>query len=326
MDKNFIEIEKIFGKNRIRKDEPMNKHTTFRIGGPAQYYIEVEKTDDFVKAVNTSGSLKIPYLILGGGSNILVSDSGVRGLVIKNNCRAFSVMRMSGRIKNNKIDVDSAFLFSESGVIMNQLVRFSIEEGLGGLEYMLGLPGTAGGAVFMNSNFPKKESYVGDSLYSAKILTKTGEVKEVDRSYFKFGYDKSALQKTEEIVLSVIFKLVPGEKKVLWEKATEALEYRTKTQPKGFSAGCVFRNISIVDAIKIPTPDRITSAGYLIDKAGLKGKRVGNAIVSDIHANYILNTGNARASDVLNLIAFIKQEVFKKFGVELSLEIRKIGF
>ncbi|MCL5432957.1 MAG: UDP-N-acetylmuramate dehydrogenase, partial [Patescibacteria group bacterium] len=301
-------------------------HTTFRIGGPAQYYIEVEKTDDLVKAVNTARTMKIPYLVLGGGSNILVSDRGVDRLVIKNNCRAFSLMRMSGKIKNNKIDVDSAFLFSESGVIMNQLVRFSIEEGLGGLEYMLGLPGTVGGAVFMNSNFPKKESYVGNSLHSAKILTKNGEVKEVERSYFRFSYDNSVLQRTGEIVLSVIFKLTPQDKKILWERATEALNHRTTTQPKGFSAGCVFRNISIVDAIKIPTPDRIMSAGYLIDKAGLKGKRVGDAMVSDMHANYILNSGNAKASDILNLITLIKQEVFKKFGVELSLEIRKIGF
>lgn len=326
MDKNFKKLQEKLNPLRIKQDEQMSLHTTFKIGGPAQFYVEVEKPEDFVKVVSAARELKINFFIFGGGSNILVSDEGIKGLIIKNNCRNFSVMRMNGRIKNKKIDVDSALLYAESGVIMNQLVRFSIEEGLGGLEYMLGLPGTVGGAIYMNSNFPKTNSFVGDVLQSGRILTEENEVKDVERDYFNFSYDKSTLQKGKDILLSAIFKLYPSDKKILWEKGTGALNYRNNSQPKGASAGCVFKNISISEALNIPTPGRVTSAGYLIDKAGLKGKKEGGVVVSDVHANYILNSGGATAKDVIKLIDIIREEVYKRFGVKLDLEIRKVGF
>ena len=155
--------------------------------------------------------------------------------------------------------------------------------------------------------------------------TKEDEIKEVDNSYFHFGYDDSILQKTGEMVLSVIFKLSPEAKDVLWARGMEALEYRKKTQPAGASAGCVFRNISMLEAINIPTPGRITSVGYLIGKAGLKGKRIGDAVISDIHANYILNAGHAKSEDVVGLIKLIKSEILKMFNVQINLEIKTIG-
>lgn len=329
MNKTLLKLEKVFGKDRIRENEPMSLHTTFKIGGPAQFYIEADKIDDLVKLINTAKQLKIPFFVLGGGSNILVSDKGIKGLVIRNNCRHFEVMQMKGRVKNQsagwRITIDSAFVLAQSGVIMNQLVRFTIEQGLSGLEYQLGLPGTVGGAIFMNSNFPKKEISVGDCVYRVKLLTRDG-IKEVDRSYFHFGYDRSILQETRELVLAVIFKLFPARKEVLWERAMEALNHRNTTQPKGASAGCIFRNISLSSAIRMSTPNHTTSAGYLIDKAGLKGRCVGDAMVSDLHANYILNLGKATASDVVGLIDIIKEEVLKKFAVKLELEIRSIGF
>lgn len=324
-DKKLRELEKVLGQSRVRENEPMSLHTTFKIGGPAQFYIEVEKIDDLIKAVKTAQKLKIPLFVLGGGSNILISDQGIKGLVIKNNCRHFEVMQMKGRVKNKKITVDSAFALAQSGVIMNQLVRFTIEQGLSGLEYQLGLPGTVGGAIFMNSNFPKKGTCVGDCVYRVKLLTSDG-VKEVDNSYFHFGYDKSILQETKEIILAVIFKLLPAKKEILWKRGMEALNHRNTTQPKGASAGCIFRNISPSKALSIPTPNHITSAGYLIDKTGLKGKRVGDAIISNIHANYIVNMGKATAEDVLKLIQLIRDDVFKKFGVNLELEVKLIGF
>lgn len=326
MDAKLKELEKIFGQNRVRVDEPMSAHTTFKIGGPAEYYIDVDKTEDMVKAVRAAKDLKLPLFIFGGGSNIVVSDKGIKGLAVKNNCRKFDVYHMSGRIKNQKIDVGRALVYAEGGVIMNQLVRFTIEKGLSGLEYQLGLPGTVGGAIYMNSNFPRKGMYIGDCIYSAKLLTKDGEIKEVDKTYFHFAYDYSVLQETGEIVLSVIFRMDPEDTKLLWEKGMEALKYRTDSQPKGASAGCTFRNISIVEAMQIPTPDRITSAGYLIDKAGLKGKRIGDAMISDRHANFILNMGNAKGEDVAGLVALIKDEVLKKFGVKLHLEVKTVGF
>lgn len=326
MDKILTELETALGANRIRKDEPMSLHTTFKIGGAAEYYVEVEKPEDLVKAVNAAKKLNLPVFVLGGGSNVIIADHGIKGLVIKNNCRRFEIASMAGKVRNQKIDVDKALVYAESGVIMNQLVRFTIDQGLGGLEYQLGLPGTVGGGVYMNSNFPRKGVYVGDCVYSAKLLGGDGAVKEVDQQYFHFAYDKSILQETGEIILSVIFKLEKSDKKVLWERGMEALNYRNSTQPKGASAGCTFRNISIVEAIKIPTPDRITSAGYLIDKAGLKGKRIGDAMISDLHANFILNMGNAKTQDVVSLVKLIKDEVYKKFGVHLALEVKTVGF
>lgn len=330
MDKKLKELEKLLGPNRIRVNEPMSAHTTFKIGGPAQFYIDISSTDELVEAVNCARKLGLPVFIFGGGSNIIVSDKGFKGLVIKNNCRRFELMKLSGKIKKingkRKVNLEKAMVFAQSGVVMNQLVRFTIEEGLGGLEYQLGLPGTVGGALYMNSNFPKKGAYVGDCVLKALLLTKEGDIKEVDSGYFKFAYDKSILQETGEIVLSVIFKLTPADKKTLWERGMEALNYRTETQPKGASAGCTFRNISIVDAIRVPTPQRITSAGFLIDKAGLKGKRIGDAMISDLHANFILNMGSAKAGNVVDLVDLMKQEVYKKFGVKLALEVKTVGF
>lgn len=310
----------------MRVDEPMSAHTTFKIGGPAQYYLDVATIDDLVKAVAAAKKLNLSVFIFGGGSNVIVADSGIRGLVIKNNCRRFEMASMTGKIKNRQVNVDRALVYAESGVIMNQLVRFTIDQGLSGLEYQLGLPGTVGGAVYMNSNFPKKDAYVGDSLYRAKLLAKDGTIHEVDNSYFHFAYDKSILQETGEILLSAVFRLDKEDKKLLWERGTEALKYRDSTQPKGASAGCTFRNISIVDAMAIPTPQRITSAGYLIDKAGLKGKRIGDAMISTMHANFILNMGQARAQDVLTLVELIKSEVNKKFRAPLHLEVKTVGF
>lgn len=330
MDKTYKKLEKVFGPNRVRQDEPMSLHTTFKIGGPAQFYLDVEKVEDLIKAVRLANKLGIPIFIFGGGSNIIISDKGIKGLVIKNNCRKFELTQFSGKVKNvngeRKIEKNIGFISAQSGVIMSQLVRFTIDEGLGGLEYQLGLPGTVGGAVYMNSNFPKKSSYVGDCLHRATILTQDGEVKEVDNAYFHFAYDKSILQETGEIVLSVIFKLKAEDKKMLWEKGMEALNYRTQTQPKGASAGCTFRNISIVDAMRVPTPSNITSAGFLIDKAELKGKKVGDAMISDLHANFILNLGEAKAQNVVDLVNLMKDEVYKKFKVHLALEVRTIGF
>lgn len=326
MDNKIKEFEKFLGPHRIKTSEPMSLHTTFKIGGPAEFYISVEKIEDLIKTINTARELHIPFFVLGGGSNILVSDVGIKGLVIKNDCHHFEMLGISGRVKNQKVNMDKALVFAESGVITNQLVRFTIEQGLSGLECFLGIPGTIGGAIFMNAHFLKEKKYIGDCVYRVKLLGADGTIKEVDNSYFRFNYDKSYIQKTGEIVLSVIFQMSPFVKRNLWEKATEALNYRNKTQPKKTSAGCIFRNISLSEALSIPTPDRITSAGYFIEKSGLKGKKIGDAVISDIHANYIVNLGNAKAKDIMDLIRLTKKTVFEKFGVNLILEINTIGF
>lgn len=316
MKNNVVdELEEVVGTGRVRINEPMSAHTTFRIGGPAQYYVAVDNLDTFVRLVKTAHKRNLPVFIVGGGSNIVVSEKGIKGLVIKNNCRMFET-----------IDGKRHLVCADAGVIMGQLVRFCIDQGFCGLEYQLGLPGTVGGAVFMNSNFPKKGAFVGDCVYKATLLGRDGEVKEVNNSYFQFAYDYSILQKTHEIVLSVVFALTPEDKNLLLERGKEALQYRLGTQPKGASAGCTFRNITIVEAKSVPTPKGVTSAGYLIDKAGLKGTRVGGAMISDMHANFIINTGRATASDVYSLLNLIKSKVHDQFGIQLHLEVREVGF
>lgn len=319
------ELIDTFGAERVRENEPMSAHTTFKIGGPAEFYLSADTTNDLIKSVQIANKLGIPLFVLGGGSNIIVSDRGIEGLVVKNNCRKFDIVSIKGKIEKQQMGIKEALVEAESGTIMNQLVRFTIEKGFSGLEYQLGLPGTVGGAIFMNSNFPLKSAYVGDPVVRATLLTRDGEIKEVEKSYFRFAYDVSILQETHEIVLSIIFRFLPETVEVLWGRANEALTHRSSTQPKGASAGCTYRNISIVDAMHAATPNNITSAGFLIDKAGLKGKRVGDAVISDQHANFVLNMGNATASDVTELLRIAKEEVKKRFGVTLHLEVRYVG-
>ncbi len=234
MKKKFKALQEFFGENRIRIKEPLELHTIAKVKNLAQFYIEVQTVDEIIKGIRIAHNLQFPYLVFGSGSNLAIDDKIFPGLVIKNNCRRFDIMSMIGKMKNKegwKMDVNQASVFAEGGVIMNQLVRFTIEHGLGGLENQLGLPGTVGGAIYFNSHHEPKKSSVGDFLYNAKLLTKEGEVKEVDQSYFKFVYGKSSVLKdTQEILLSAVFKLTPQDKKVLWEKATEALKYRNSTK------------------------------------------------------------------------------------------------
>lgn len=315
MDTKLIELQKAAGEKKVRVNEPMSAHTTFKIGGPAEYYVDVDSIDALIALVKIAKEFSIPVFVLGGGSNIIVSEKRIKGVVVKNNCRKFEI-----------IDTKHNLVYADAGVVMGQFVRFCIDQGLSGLEYQLGLPGTIGGAVFMNSNFPKRGAYVSDCVYKATLLARDGKVKEVDNNYFQFAYDYSILQKTSEIVLSVVFKFTPEDKNILLERGNEALRHRLDTQPKGQSAGCTFRNISIVEAKQISTPNATTSAGYLIDKAGLKWKRVGGAMISPLHANFVMNTGGATANDVYSLINLVKKKVSDQFGVQLHLEVREVGF
>jgi len=309
----------------VRRNVILAPYTTFKIGGPAEFFIEAQDKEAIIKAVQACVRYKIPYYILGGGSNILIKDQGVEGLVIRNLARKISVKGLKG-VYRHGFRQGKTFIEAESGTSMNQLVRYTIESGLGGLEMHLGLPGTVGGAIFMNSKWMKSESYVGDRLIQGEIMDTEGKVRIEPASYFNFGYDTSILQKTGEILLSAVFELTPKEQDLLWISAQESLLYRKKSQPVGVkTAGCIFRNFSKAEALTNKIQNNITSAGFLIDKAGLKGKSSNEAVISDIHANFILNRGQASASDVLELIALVKNEVYKKFGITLKEEILIFG-
>ena len=302
--------------NKFQEHVILAPFTTFHIGGPADYFFEARTQDDLVQAVVLARKSHLPFFVLGGGSNILVGDKGFRGLVIRNVTHAIAIKGAKGAITGG-VKTGSVYVEADSGVPFNLLIRFTLEEGLQGLEMHLGLPGSVGGAVSMNSKWMNPPSYVKDVLYQAKILTPANEIRTVP---------KEQIEKSQDIILSAVFELNRGDKNILWETANKSIEYRKNTQPQGVkTAGCVFKNITPAEAIIAQTPDHTTSSGYLIDHAGCKDKVVGGAKISSIHANFIVNTGNATALDVLQLIYIIQERVQKQFGVTMKEEVIKIG-
>lgn len=324
MEEAYRELHKKFA-DRLKRDEILAPYTTFKIGGPADLFYIATNKEELVSIITESRKLQIPMFILGGGSNILIGDKGIRGIVIKNNMRDIHIVGMKGKLTNGTKQ-GQVYVESESGVLFNSLVRFAIEQGLGGIEEHLGLPGTVGGAIFMNSKWTHPETFVGDVVYQATILTPKNQIIAVPQSYFRFGYDKSSIQKSGDIVLSVVFGLMRENKEHLWEIANKSIAYRRQTQPQGvFTPGCTFQNITRAQALAAATPGHTMSAGFLIDHAGLKGVSVGDAQISTSHANFIINHGKASASDVLQLIEKAREQVKKLFGVDIKEEIIRVG-
>ena len=312
MDETYALFCSRFGKNRVKEKEPLSKHTYFKIGGPADIYIQALTKDDLEKAVTLCRELEIPFFMLGSGSNILVGDGGFRGVVIHNKASDVHVVGLKGHRSPDE-EKKEVFVEAESGALFNHLVRYTISEGLQGLEGFLGTPGTIGGALFNNAHF--KDKLIGDFVTSAVILTKEGR-KDVDRSYFRFAYDYSILHETHDILLSAVFCLLPGNKEELWKIATESVTRRRDTQPLDLpSSGCAWKN---VEGGKLST-------GYLIDECGLKERSVGGAKISGKHANFIVNGGRASAQDVITLMKLAHDVVKEKFGYTLEPEIFFIG-
>jgi UDP-N-acetylmuramate dehydrogenase len=321
----FEKLQKTLG-NRIKGLEPLARYTTFKIGGPAEYFFEAKTTDEFVAAITLGRTLAVPIFILGGGTNILIGDRGIRGFVIKNSTNTIQIKGVKGTVTGGAAHTGLVFVEADSGVSFNSLVRFTVGEGLAGLEMHLGLPGTVGGAIFMNSKWTHPVGYVGDAVYQAEILTPENERITVPKTYFRFGYDTSSIQKTKDILLKVVFSLRVDMKERLWKVANESISYRRHSQPQGvFTAGCAFKNISQAQTLVVPTPNHTTSAGFLIDHTGLKGTRVGDAEISGVHANFIINRGKATASDVVQLIELVRTKVKEKFGLMLEEEIIRVG-
>lgn len=310
---------------KMSRDVPLARYSSFKIGGPADYFLEARETQDIIDAVTLARKHAVPFTIIGGGTNILIADKGIRGLVIKNSTSGVRFVGIRGKRNVGDSRLEEVFVEAESGVPMNKVVRFTIEEGLGGLEHHLGLPGSVGGAIAMNAKWMKERAYVGDSVYQGTVLNEKGIVEPWDRGDFHFEYGKSALSDSAVILLSVIFRCIRSDKETLWKKANESISYRRASQPSGLSSGCVFKNITESDAILFGLPDHTTSVGKLIDMCGMKGKRVGGAIISPVHANFIMNTGSATASDVIELMNAMEEEIRKRFGISLVREVKCIG-
>lgn len=294
------QLAKYLGKDRFRYNFDISPYLTLRTKTNAEYYFEAETRDDLLKAKKASLSLKLPLFILGGGSNLAILKDSLKGLVVRNKFLYKKIEDQNGQV----------FVTVSSGYPVTKLAKELANEGYAGLEYHFGLPGTVGGAVYMNSKWTKPLGYVGDNLVSASLVGNDGKEKKVDRSYFQFAYDQSILQRTKEILIEATFKLEKSDPKITKQHSDFAMKYRRQTQPLGvFTSGCFFKNING------------KSAGKLIDQAGLKGKRSGKFHVSVKHANFIINDGNGASDDLEKLLQEIKQIVFNKFGVKLKEEV-----
>lgn len=280
----------------VKRNVSLAEYTTFRIGGKAKYFFEAATKEELVEAVKAAKRCKLPFFVLGGGSNILVNDKGFQGLVIKNETKEF-------KIKGRKI-------IAGSGAILARVIESSIKAGLTGLENGTGIPGTLGGAVFGNTGFIKGMWEIGNFVKEVEILMPTGKIKRVGNSWLSFSYRNSRIKKEKLLILEVVLELKKSNFENLKKKRQEILKSRSKKIPSGFSAGSVFINPSGLYAAK------------LIEDCGLKGKKIGRAQISEKHANFIINLGGAKAKDVKGLIKLAKNRVKGKFKVNFEEEIR----
>jgi UDP-N-acetylmuramate dehydrogenase len=299
----------IVGSNRVHPHFELAPVTTFRLGGPADWYIQIRSVEELLAVLAAARDASVPVTVLGGGSNVIVSDRGVPGAVIR--------LQLTG-IAQPAADRVRA----EAGVSINGLVRWTIAHGLAGLEAWAGTPGTVGGAVFGNAHYGGAN--IGDLVTDLMLVSARGETMAVRPDDMEFTYDMSRLRRTHEIVLWAEFAVGRGDPAVLRRRARESLAYRKHTQPLAVpSAGCIFQN---PDPTRDALPDGVpASAGALVDRAGLKGVRVGGARISEKHANFIVNDGDATARDVRVLVEMARAAVRERFGVHLRDEVVYLG-
>lgn len=302
-------LERTLGAKRIRRDVQIAPYTTFKIGGPADLLFEAESADDLAAAISAARELEIPHFVLGLGANILVGDRGFRGLVIRNVAahRQFS---------------DDGTVHTESGTTVKDLIKDAVRLGWSGLEHYVGIPSTVGGAIWQNLHFlspaPERERtmFISEVFQSCEILSEEGERKTVGPEYVKFGYDDSVFHHRSDIVLAATFKLQRGDPAAMHRIIQENLSWRGAKHPWlewHPSAGSIFKKIEGV------------GAGRLVDQCGLKGRRIGDAQISHIHANILVNLGQATAANVRELIALAQDAVEQRFNVRLQPEIGFIG-
>ena len=284
----------------LLKNEAMAKHTSYGIGGPAKAYVKPKDEVDLANILKFARKHKISTFFVGSGSNILVSDDGIDGIVIT----------LGKSLK--KLIIKGTSVYCQSGVMLGKFVKECISRNLSGVESLIGVPGTVGGAIIMNAGAFGSE--ISNYLKKVKVMTMSGQLKSYKVDDIHFSYRNSSFQ-NNEILISAEFELIQSDKKSVVEKKSIASGGRKKSQPLKYrSAGSIFKN-----------PDE-GAAGFYIDKAGLKGSKSGDAEISPIHANFFVNHGSAKASDIVELIRLARKTVKEKFGIMLELEIKTLGF
>ncbi len=288
---------------QVLVDEPLSRHTSYRIGGPADLYVIARKEEELLGWIALAREANLPYLVIGRGTNLLVADGGIKGMVVENRCPG---------VYQQGQDSEIYLLRAQGGVSLPSLARHTAQEGWGGLEWAVGIPGSIGGAVVNNAG--AYGSSVAETLRGVTILNEDGHIKKASAADLRLGYRTSRFRQGDKgVILEVEFELHRHSPALLLERVTSYQLQRRKSQPIEPCAGSVFKN---------PPGE---SAARLIEASGLKGARVGDAQVSPLHANYIVNLGQARASDVAALISLIGEKVWREHKVELELEIELVG-
>ncbi len=292
--KSFVPEENIF------LQEPMATHTTFRTGGPADCLIEIASTEELQKIQQYLHEVQLPFFVLGNGSNLLVSDKGYRGIILHMG-EAFREIRREGNL-----------IHAKAGAFLSQVAAFAWKEGLTGLEFAAGIPGTIGGGVVMNAG-----AYGGELcqvVEIVRVLDKEGNELELDNETMEFGYRTSAIQNQSFIVTEVVIRLTPGDKDAIHARMEELAAKRREKQPLEYpSAGSTFKR-----------PEGYY-AGELIMKAGMRGFTVGGAQVSEKHCGFVINTGTAASADIIEVIEKVQESVKNTFGVQLEPEVILLG-
>jgi len=320
-------IDKLKEKlGEVKNNEPLSSHTTFKVGGPAKYFYLAQNSKDLVKAIKISEELGIKYFILGWGSNLIVSDDGFDGLVIKT---------ISNICKVNREEV-----FVEAGFNLSRLVGIVTQNSLSGLEFASGIPGTVGGAARGNAGAYGKG--FGDLITELEIY-QDGQVKKISQSDMQYGYRDSILKHKEGVILSIKLKLKKSNQKEIQSEVVKNIKHRNTKLPFKPSAGCIFKNIDLAD-IKIDEEKVIKEldvskeewqqatkhgklpTSYIMDKLNLKGKTIGGCQVSEKHAAFFINIGNCKTQHIMMLISDIKMRARNQLGIQLIEEVQYLGF
>ena len=304
-----MDIEKVIRQNQLKIDkekikynEPMNLHTSFKVGGPAECYIKIENYEELVEILRFAKRNNINITIIGNGSNILVKDSGIKGIVLQINIKKYELKKEDKKITLNV----------GAGNKLSEIAQKLLNEEITGFEELSGIPGTIGGAIKMNAGAHGKE--IKDILQNATVCDLDGDTKKLENKDLKFSYRSSVLNQQKYIVLEAEFNLDKGTKEEIKQKMEEYKKYRTEKQPLEYpSAGSTFKR----------GENYITAK--LIDEAGLKGYSIGGAQVSEKHAGFIINKGNATATDILQLIEHVEKTIYDKFKEKIKLEIEILG-
>ena len=295
-------LEKIISKERIKQNEPMKNHTSFKIGGPAEFYIKIKSIEELQKILKFAKKENIKITIIGNGSNVLVSDKGIKGIVIRTNLKEIEIEEK----EQNKIEITV-----DDAVPIGFLAQKLLKEEIAGFEEIAGIPGTIGGAILMNAGAHGSE--MKDIVKTVTYMTRDGEVHTITNEQAKFEYRKSLFAEKDYIILEVEMQLKKGNAEEIKEKMTEYATYRKEKQPIEYpSAGSTFKRGT----------DFVTAK--LIDECGLKGYQIGGAQISEKHAGFIINKNNATAQDVIKLMEYTKEQVYKKFGKKIEQEIEII--